>query len=64
MTHYTAVIEVNKVDESTEPELDSYGKVKTPGRKRTSADVARIVVRADNLVKLREKIAAHVELID
>lgn len=65
MSHFTAVIEVHEVDEGEEPKVDQYNSAKLiPGRPRIVKDVARIVVRADDLDRLKEKIAAHADLID
>ncbi len=52
--HYTAVIEVKEVGEA--------GTITKPTREVT--DVARIVVRAETLEKLRARMLSHVELIE
>jgi len=59
--HYTAVIEV-KVSERKARETDYRGGVKEYEREVT--DVARIVVRAETMEKLRDRMLSHVELIE
>jgi hypothetical protein len=59
-THFTAVLEVHRVD--IEPEGKDYSTV-IP-EKRTTAEVTKIVCRADNLEKLRAKLAAYTDLIE
>jgi hypothetical protein len=58
-THFTAVLEVHKVENT---DASGYNK-QVPGE-RTTAEVARVVIRADNLTKLQAKLAAHVALIE
>jgi len=60
-THYTAVLEISKVTNSTE-ERDRYNNLTTAGG-REVAEVARVVVRADNLEGLVAKVVTHAELI-
>lgn len=61
--HFTAIIEINRVDEGTPEEHDQYGKVR-PGRPRDVKDVARLVLRASDIEGLKAKIASHVALIE
>ena len=61
-THYTAVLEVHKVI-NTEGVVSRYAE-QNKAPQRETAEVARIVLRADSLDRLQVKIAAHVELIE
>lgn len=58
--HFTAVVEINKTSISTES--GSYGKPDEVNRQ--VAEVAKLVIRADTLDKLTDKIAVHVDLIE
>ena len=61
MTHFTAVIEV--VKRIKEPvKRDRYNNIESPEINYKS-EVARIVVRAETIAALKEKIAAHVALL-
>lgn len=61
--HYTAVIEVHKVIGAYQPRNErDYPTGVEVGRQTT--EVARIVVRSSDLDALKEKIAAHTELIE
>lgn len=53
--HYTAVVEVFEVQQVIGTRDASGGKDKS--------EVARIVVRADTLDELRDKVGKHIELI-
>jgi hypothetical protein len=59
--HYTAVLEVNKVD-AVDEARDRYGNL-TTSAKRDVSEVGRVVVRADSLEMLVEKIKAHASLL-
>lgn len=52
--HYTANIVISKVERS--------GTINNPVR--DAAEVVKLVVRADTLAKLRDKLASHVALIE
>ena len=52
--HFTAVVEVFQVEAS--------GMASQPSKDKQ--EVARIVVRAETLEKLRDKLASHVALIE
>lgn len=62
-THFTAVIEVHKVVNT-----EAVTHYRTPSENkpavRETAEVARIVVRADSIEKLQSKLTAHVALIE
>lgn len=62
-THYTATLEVTKTEQTKGRSADDYGRGKVEPS-RDVANVARIVVRADDLAALRDKLVKHVELID
>lgn len=64
--HYTATIEVTKTTH-TAPATPSgsYGRGEVrPEPKREVIDVARVVIRAESLETLRDKVGRHVELIE
>lgn len=61
-THFTAVIEVHKVV-NQEAVNHRYAEQSKPALRET-AEVARIVVRADSIEKLQSKLTAHVALIE
>lgn len=61
--HFTATIEVNKTV-GPQQAKNTRGYNEGEPTKRKVTEVARIVVRADKLEKLQEKIKAHVDLID
>lgn len=63
-THYTAVIEVNRVREATEAEIDQYGKTRTPAQPKEVGEISRLVLRSGTLQGLKDKIAAHVALLE
>jgi hypothetical protein len=60
-THYTAVVEVQKVTVSTE-KRDRYNAI-TEHAGRDVSEVARVVVRADSLEALVTKVKSHADLI-
>jgi hypothetical protein len=63
-THFTAVVKVTKsvYEDALEP---GPGRGMTKVKKeREVLDVANVVIRADSLEKLREKVGAHVALIE
>lgn len=60
-THYTAVLEIQRTTVS-KAESHPYGK--DPQATRETGEVVRLVVRADTLAALRDKLAAHVSLVD
>jgi len=66
--HYTATIEVTRTKRTPETvSSGSYGRgeIRTaPEPKREVVDVARLVIRAETLDALRDKLGRHVELID
>jgi len=66
--HYTATIEVTRTKRTPETvSSGSYGRgeIRTaPEPKREVVDVARLVIRAETLDALRDKVGRHVELID
>lgn len=61
--HYTAIIQVNRTEVTTEP---------TPGRtiptqvtrKKNVREVAKIVIRADSMEALTQKVNAHISLLE
>jgi hypothetical protein len=59
--HYTAVLEVTAVD-NVEEARDRYNNVTTTA-KRDVSEVGRVVVRAESLEMLVEKIKAHASLL-
>lgn len=64
--HFTATIEVTKTTH-TPPAVASasYGRGEVrPEPKREVVDVARVVIRAESLEALRDKVGRHVELIE
>lgn len=64
--HYTATVEVRETIPAVETSTSGgYGRPATEKKtEREVRDVARVVVRADSIERLREKLAAHVALID
>lgn len=65
--HYTATVEVRETIASRDTStVGGYGATHRTETKteREVRDVARVVVRADSIERLREKLAAHVALID
>jgi hypothetical protein len=64
MSHFTAVLLVERVTEAIEPKVDQYGKTTNPGTPRKASEVTKIVVRADTMEKLKQKITAHTDLIE
>jgi hypothetical protein len=63
MSHFTAVLLVERVTEAIE-QVDQYGKTTNPGTPRKASEVTKIVVRADTMEKLKQKITAHTDLIE
>lgn len=64
-THFTAVIEVNKVD-LIEPPTTNTRHLDSPpptGRREVS-EVTKLVLRADTLTKLIDKMNNHITLLD
>jgi hypothetical protein len=65
-SHFTAVVEVQEV-RVTPPSPGRpgpYDRQDPTAGSREVVEVARVIVRADDLDTLREKVAAHVALID
>jgi len=64
--HYTATIEVTRTTRTPSASTSSgYGRGEVrPEPKREVVDVARLVIRADSLETLRDKVGAHVALIE
>lgn len=68
-THYTAVVEVNKTTHTPPPPAPTYrdnraiAAAPTTGPSRDVAEVARLVIRADSLKGLADKLVAHVALL-
>jgi hypothetical protein len=60
-THYTAVVEVQKVTNTAEAR-DRYNNLTTHASRDVS-EVARVVVRADSLEALVTKVKSHADLI-
>lgn len=60
-THYTAIVDVTETITQDEVK-DRYEKVVTPAS-RTVSEVTKIVVRADTLGALVNKVHAHVALV-
>ena len=65
-SHYTATIEVTKTTHTPATSASgSYGRREVrPDPKREVVDVARVVIRAESLETLRDKVGRHVELIE
>jgi hypothetical protein len=61
-THYTATVEVHKVDH-TAAVTGRYENQNVPASREVQ-EVARLVLRADTLEKLQTKLADHIALID
>lgn len=61
-THFTATIEVHKVNH-TDAVVSRYAEQSKPAH-RDVQEVARVVLRADTLEKLQAKLTAHVALIE
>ncbi len=61
--HYTAVIEVTKTTDSYQPKNPRGYNEGNPTERKTK-EVARLVVRDDDLERLKQKLAKHIELID
>lgn len=61
--HYTATIEVTKTTDSYQPKNPrGYEEGKRVDRK--VREVARIIVRGDDLDQLKAKLSKHIELIE
>lgn len=61
--HFTAVIRVTKTVE-TEDNTVTRGTPSAKPTERKVYEVTNLTVRASSLDKLRDKVAAHVQLID
>jgi hypothetical protein len=61
-THYTAVLEVQKVT-VTDAVRGRYANDPTTPASRDVAEVARVVIRSESLTGLVAKLAAHAELL-
>lgn len=59
--HYTAIIEIQKVETHKNPNVSRGGG---PEETRTSSELTRMVIRAKSLTSLKEKISGHVDLLD
>jgi hypothetical protein len=63
--HYTATVEVREtIPARSTSTTGGYRQPTETKTEREVRDVARVVVRADSIERLREKLAAHVALID
>lgn len=61
-THYTAVIIINRT--VNEPEVvDQYHNVKSAAVREVT-ELAKLEIRAGTVDALKERIAAHVELVE
>lgn len=62
--HYTAVLEVTKV---TEPFIEKKNQgsynAEEISHPREAREIAKVVIRADTLKNLKERVTAHVELV-
>ena len=60
-THYTAVLQITATEDKNEVK-DRYDKITAVGG-RTVTDAASIVVRAETMERLQDKLIAHVALL-
>lgn len=61
--HYTAVVEITKTTPA-QPAPSGGGRGLAIPVEREVAEVARLVIRAASVAQLREKVAAHVALVE
>ena len=61
--HYTATVEVTKTTDAYQPK-NPRGYAEGERVDRKVKEVARIVVRGNDLETLKEKLAKHIDLID
>lgn len=59
--HYTATVQIHKVDFTNK--VDDRGYSKDKPVERVVTDIASIVVRAESLEELKTKVLNHVEII-
>lgn len=61
--HYTAVVEISKTTPA-QPAPTGPGRGLAVPTERRVDEVARIIIRASSVAELREKVAAHVALVE
>ncbi len=64
--HYTAVVEITKTTHTPAPADPSSRRFQSspPESRREVVEVARVVLRAESLERLRDRLGAHVALIE
>lgn len=63
--HYTAIVEIVKVTGAEEPTPNSRGYIPNKESKpKQSKEIAKVIVRATTIEKLKEKLKGHIDLVE